>query len=67
MLRRFEVLRGMFVLRGIAAAHVTAGHAQPQVHPGIAHFQTLLTALGVRAHFPDLIQMGTWVHVAFIT
>src|SRR6266567_2531457 len=47
MLRRAEVLRGMLVLRIVAAAHVPAGPAQPKVHPRVSHGQALLTARGI--------------------
>src|SRR5262245_60051416 len=31
-----KVLRGVLVLRRVAAAEMTARHVQPQMHPGIA-------------------------------
>ena len=37
----FEVLGRMFVLRRIATAHMTALHAQSQMHPAIAHLYAL--------------------------
>lgn len=40
-----EVLGGMLILRRVAASDVPALQAQPQVNPGIAHFQTLFTTL----------------------
>jgi hypothetical protein len=46
MLGLSEVLRGVSVLRGIAAADVTTNLAQAQMNPRIAHFQTLLASVG---------------------
>ncbi len=45
--RLSEVLRSVFVLRGIAAAHVTTDFAEAQMNPRITHLQTLLTSVGV--------------------
>jgi hypothetical protein len=50
-----EVLRGVFVLGGIAAANMTALPAKPQVHPGVAHFEALFAAL---AAWPDVFDMA---------
>ena len=58
MAGRAKVFRGVFVLRGIAAAHVPAGEAHPQVDPAILSFQTLLAAGGARLDVADLIEMG---------
>ena len=44
MLGLMEVFGGVFVLRRIAAADVTADQALSQVDPGIAHLEALLTA-----------------------
>ena len=41
------MFRGVPVLRGVAAANVTADEALAQVHPGVAGFHALLAALGV--------------------
>src|SRR4051812_14312282 len=49
----------MAVLRRVAAAHVAAGQAEPEMDPGVAHLQALLAAAGVRFDVVDLIQMGT--------
>src|SRR3982751_4124822 len=59
MALRVEVLRRMAVLRRVAAAHVAAGQAEPEMDPGVAHLQALLAAAGVRFDVVDLIQMGT--------
>jgi hypothetical protein len=52
-----KMLGGMFVLRRIAAAHVPADHAHPQVNPGVAHFDALCTDVNVGGPELDLIQM----------
>jgi hypothetical protein len=44
----------MFVLRGIAAAHVPAYHAEAQMDPGVAHLQALLATVLVRGRELDL-------------
>jgi hypothetical protein len=50
-----EMLCGMLVLRRIAAANVTALHAQPKVNPFVPQLKTLLTALrSPRRDIPDL-------------
>ena len=55
---RAKVFRGVFVLRGIAAADVPAGEAHSQMDPSVLHFQTLLAAGGARLDVADLIEMG---------
>jgi hypothetical protein len=57
MARGMEMLRRMLVLGGIAATHVAADSAQPQVDPGIAHFQALLAALSFRFDVSYLVQV----------
>jgi hypothetical protein len=52
-----EMLGGVCVLRGIAAAYVAALHAQAEMNPGVAHFYAFFAAVGVRCHFANLIQM----------
>jgi hypothetical protein len=52
------MLGGVFVLRGIAAAHVAVGHAQAQMHPAITEIQAFLAAGGVRADVANRIEMG---------
>ena len=46
MSRRAEVLRGMTVLRVIAAADMTALQTQPKMNPGVAAGQTFFAAIG---------------------
>lgn len=62
MLSRMKMFRRVFILRGIAATDVSAGQAQPQVDPRIAHFQTFLAAARVRLHVVNLIQMRAFLH-----
>ncbi len=45
MLRGMEMLGGVPILGAIATADITAGHAQPQMEPGITGLQTVLTAV----------------------
>jgi hypothetical protein len=54
MVRCVVVLGGVLVLGTVAAAHVAARQAQPQVDPGVAHFQAFFAAGGFRLHIPDL-------------
>jgi hypothetical protein len=61
-----EMFGGVFVLRGIAAAHVPARQAQSQVNPVIPHFQAFLAAFRVRLHIVDLVHMSTFVHSGII-
>jgi hypothetical protein len=56
-----EVLRGMFILGGVATAHVPASQAQPQVHPRIPHLHTLFTNMLVGLLDLDLIEMRTFI------
>jgi hypothetical protein len=53
MFRLVEMLCGMFVFRGIAAAHVTAAKTLPQMDPGIAHLQAFLTAPAAGVYLVD--------------
>ena len=41
-----KVLRGMLAGRAIAAPYVTAGQAQPEVHPAASVLEALLTSCG---------------------
>ena len=58
MFRRVEVFRGVLVFRRVAAADMAAGHAEPQVNPSVADFQTVFTAVGARRDFANLIEMS---------
>ena len=57
-----KMFGSVFVLRGIAAAHVSADQAQTQVDPLIAHFQAFFAAFGVRLNVLDLVQMCALAH-----
>ena len=54
MLGAVEVLGGVLVFGGVAAADVAALHAQAEMHPGVAHLQALFAALGLRRHFVNV-------------
>ena len=54
---RVEVFGCMLVLRRIAAADISANHAQTQVHPGIAHLYAFFANMRVGALDFDLIEM----------
>ena len=57
-----EMFGGMFVLGGITATDVAATHAQAQVHPLIAGFQTLFASMCVRNDLLDLGEVFTLAH-----
>jgi hypothetical protein len=67
MLRRVKVFRGVFVLRGIAATHMSAGETQAQVKPPITGFETLLATARVRFYWLDAIEMSAAVHSSSIS
>ena len=52
-----EVLCGVFVLRGVAAADVTARETQAQVDPVVAGLEAFLAAGGAGLDVADLTQM----------
>ncbi len=62
--RRPEVRRRVLVLRVVATADVAAGEAFPEVHPGIAYDQALLTTVGARLYVMDLVQMRAASHLS---
>jgi hypothetical protein len=59
MFALMEVLSGVLVLRGIAAAYVTTDEAFPQMYPGIAHLETFLAAFTTGSDFLDFLDMWT--------
>jgi hypothetical protein len=59
MFRLMEVLAGVLVLGGIAAAYVATDEAFPQVYPGIAHLETFLAAFTAGSDFPNFLDMRT--------
>jgi len=52
-----KVFRGVFVLRGVAAADVAAGETQAQMEPSVAHLEALFAAFGLGLDALDLIEM----------
>jgi hypothetical protein len=58
-----KMLGGVFVLRGIAAADMSAGETESQMDPGIAHLQTFLATMSLRLHIVDLVKMSTFGHI----
>lgn len=52
-----EVLRGMFIFRGVTTTHVTADQAFPQVDPGVAHFQAFFAALATWRDLTDFLRV----------
>src|SRR5947209_20226465 len=57
MLRPVKVLRGVPVLRRIAAAHVAARETEPQVDPRIARLEALFAAFLTGMPDLDLVEM----------
>jgi len=57
MLSFVEMLPCVLMQRGIAAADVTAGEAQAQMHPARADSQALLAAFGARRYIANHFQM----------
>jgi hypothetical protein len=52
-----KMFRGVLVFRAIAAAHVAAAQAEPQMDPSVSHFEAFLAAITAGLHFVDLIQV----------
>src|ERR1700724_861813 len=60
-----EMLCGMRILRIVTTAHMPAFQANTQMHPGVTHFQALLTASGTRCDLPYLVKVMTlFCHVS---
>jgi hypothetical protein len=67
VLRVMKVFSGVLVFRRVAATHMTTLHAEAQMYPGVAGFQTLLAA--VRSAWLDvvnMIQMCASVHFPIV-
>ena len=62
MVRRLEVFGAVFIFRRIAAAHVSANQAKPQVHPCVAHLHAFFADVGLCGSDLDLVQVFA-VHV----
>jgi hypothetical protein len=54
-----EMLGRMFVLGGIAATHMAALQAQPQMYPGISKFDALRADVCLGVGDFDLVEMST--------
>lgn len=52
-----KMFGGVLVLGGIAASCVSANHAHPQMHPGVAGFDAVLANVLIGGCNFDLIQM----------
>src|SRR5574341_68421 len=61
VLRRAVMFRRVLVRRRIAAANVTAGQAQSQMHPVSSDAQTVFAAFSAGRHVLNLIQMRAGV------
>ena len=56
-------MRGRVLVWGaVAAAHMPAGHAEPQVHPACADPEAILTPVRASRDFVDLIEMFASSH-----
>jgi hypothetical protein len=62
MLGAVKMLGGMFILRGIAAAYMSAFQAHAQMNPRVTGFDAFLADVFVCAGYADLIQMCTLRH-----
>ena len=68
MLGRAKVLGSMFVFGRITATYVAALEAQPEMNPGVAHFQTFLASRSARMNFANCIEMcAIWISHGFIS
>jgi hypothetical protein len=57
VLRRMKMFRSVLIFRRIAASHVPANHAQPQMHPGISQLYTFFANVNLRLPNFDLIHV----------
>jgi hypothetical protein len=55
MLGLMEMLGGVLVLGGIAAAHVPTDETFPQVDPGVADFEAFLAAFAAGSYFLNFL------------
>jgi hypothetical protein len=63
MFGSMKMLGGMLVLGGIAAPDVAADQAHPQMDPRVTHLQTFLAAICARLHFPDFLDVRTFIEI----
>jgi hypothetical protein len=54
-----EVFRGVLVLRVVTASHVSTDHAEPQMHPCVAHFHAFFAYMNLGLPNLDLIHVCT--------
>ncbi len=59
MFRSVKVTGGVLVPGVVAATYMPARHTEPEVDPGVAHFETLFAALLSGMRNLDLIEMST--------
>jgi hypothetical protein len=58
MMHFVEVLGGVFVFGGVAAANVAAGEAETEMDPGVAHFEAFFAAFGFGLGGFDFVDVG---------
>jgi hypothetical protein len=63
MLRHVKMFRGVLVLGRVAATHVAAGEAHPQVHPGVSDLQAIFTATGTRFDVANFLYVFALAHL----
>jgi hypothetical protein len=57
-----EVLAGVLIFRGVAAADVSAGETEAKMHPTVAYLQALLASLGLGLNGLDFLAVSTSSH-----
>ena len=66
MAGRMKMLGGVSIRRVVATANMSAGAAEPQMHPLRTGFQALLATPGARRHIVDRVLVAAFVsHVNF--
>jgi hypothetical protein len=58
-----KVFGRVFILRRVATTDMTARHAEPEVYPSIADFQTIFTPAAVRRDLLNLVGMCASSHL----
>jgi hypothetical protein len=58
MIGRVEMPGGMLILRIVTAPDMSTDETDTQMHPGVTHFQTLLTAIGARGDLSYLVEVA---------
>ncbi len=59
MVGRVEMPGGVLILRIVTATDMSTRETEAQVHPGITHFQTVLTSIGARRDLAYLVEVAT--------